>query len=252
MVTHLEREGDMEDWWSRNSSSFKKLEMEFDDHVCITTLPEDSNLRLAESKKKLTDLITRDRRWEAKGGGYYFGSPVQKPTPSVPPPKGGIWRSLFKVTDRGNDKGPNRRSSNSSGPSSLAPSATDSSYHTDIADSPAESMPPSPVVESPTPRSATSSITVPHIHTNLLGVNDPPQYSSGESMGSSLHSMFHTRYAIKTWLELLTYPIHEVLTVVTLQTLKCTWNLAQKRMEVCSQSPLKTMHPCCPCYRLLE
>ncbi|KAF8546562.1 hypothetical protein OG21DRAFT_1397550, partial [Imleria badia] len=38
MVTRLEREKDMEDWWSRNSSRFKELEMEFDDHVCITTL----------------------------------------------------------------------------------------------------------------------------------------------------------------------------------------------------------------------
>ena len=164
--------------------------MEFDDHVCITTLPGDR--RLAESKKKFADLITTNRRWEAKDSGYYFGSPVQTYTPSVPPPKGGIWRSLFKVT-RGNvnDEGLNRRSSNYPGPSSPAPSTTDSSYHT--ADSPVESMPPSPVVESPTPRSATSSITVPRIKTNRLGVSDPPQ-SSGESMGSSLHSMFHTRY----------------------------------------------------------
>ena len=161
--------------------------MEFDDRVCITTLPGD--LRLAESKKKLADLITRNRQWEAKDSGYYFGSPVQRSTPSVPPPKGGIWRSLFKVT-RGNvdDEGLNRRSSNYPGPSSPAASTTDSSYHT--AHSPAESTPPSPVVESPTPRSATSSIPVPRIE----GVGDPPQSSSGESMGSSLHSMFPTRY----------------------------------------------------------
>ena len=226
--------------------------MEFDDHVCITTLTGDLRL-LAESKKKLADLITKNRPWEAQDSGDYFGYPVQKPTPFVPPPKGGIWRSLFNVTGRGNvdDDASSRHSSNYPGPSSPAPSTAGSSYHTATADSPAGSVPPSPVVESPTPRSATSSITVPHIHTNLLRTSDPPQSSSGESMGS-LHSMFHTRYAIKTYLKLLTYRMYEVLTVVTLHTPKCTWNLAQKRMKVCSQCPSKTMHLCCPCYRLLE
>ncbi|KAF8552532.1 hypothetical protein OG21DRAFT_114931 [Imleria badia] len=193
MVTRLEREKDMEDWWSRNSSRFKELEMEFDDHVCITTLPQ--HPRLAESREKLAALITRHRRWEAKESGSYFGSPVKKPTTSAPPPKGGIW-SLFKATDRASvdDESLSRRSS--SYPASSAPTTT-ASYDTadSPADSPAVSTPSSPVVDvqPPTPISVTPSVKVPRINTNLLGAADRPEPVSEESssMGSTLSSMFY-------------------------------------------------------------
>ena len=101
-----------------------------------------------------------------------------------------------------------RRSSNNSGSPRLTPSTTDSSHRT--ADSPAESMPPSPVVELLTSRSATTGT-------------------------ASLQSMFRTRYVIIIHLKLLTYRIHEVFSVVALHALKCTWSLAQKKMKVCSQ-----------------
>ncbi|KAF8840485.1 hypothetical protein BDN67DRAFT_881882, partial [Paxillus ammoniavirescens] len=36
VVTHLEGEKNMEDWWERNESRLQRLGMEFDDHACIT------------------------------------------------------------------------------------------------------------------------------------------------------------------------------------------------------------------------
>ncbi|KAF9245049.1 P-loop containing nucleoside triphosphate hydrolase protein, partial [Melanogaster broomeanus] len=38
VVTNLEREPNMDDWWERNEHSFLKLEMQFDGHACITAL----------------------------------------------------------------------------------------------------------------------------------------------------------------------------------------------------------------------
>ncbi|KAF8135587.1 hypothetical protein EV363DRAFT_799786 [Boletus edulis] len=188
VVTHLEKEKNMEDWWSRNSADLKKLGMEFDDYVCITTLPE--HHRRAESKKKLVDLVTKDRRWEAKESGSYFGSPVQKPTPA-PPRKRGLL-DLRKATGRASvgDDTINRCPSNSSGSSGCAPSTTSSSYHT--AGSPTESVLPSPIVEPPSPRSATTSVKVPHINTNLLRAGDRPQPPSEETSSSTVDSsMFY-------------------------------------------------------------
>ncbi|KAG6378077.1 hypothetical protein JVT61DRAFT_13760 [Boletus reticuloceps] len=194
VVTHLEKEMDMEDWWCRNSADLKKLEMEFDDHVCITTLPE--HHRRDASKKKLVDLVSKDRRWEAKESGSYFGSPVQKPTPApvpaAPPRKRGLL-DLRKATGRASvgDESISRCPSNSSGSSGCAPSTTSSSYHT--AGSPTESMLPSPIVEPPTPRIATTSIKVPHINTNLLRTGDRPQPPSEETSSSMADSsMFYT------------------------------------------------------------
>ncbi|KIJ14040.1 hypothetical protein PAXINDRAFT_37252, partial [Paxillus involutus ATCC 200175] len=39
LVTNLEREKNMEDWWERNESNLRRLGMEFDGHACITALP---------------------------------------------------------------------------------------------------------------------------------------------------------------------------------------------------------------------
>ena len=248
MVTQLEKEKSMEDWWSRNFLHFEELKMEFDDHACITTLAQ--HPRLTESREKLINLITHQRCWEPKEDGSYFGSLVQKATPS-PPRKGWIW-SIFKATGGTIVDGESlsRRSSNY--PASSAPTTT-ASYHT-ATDSSTVSTPPSPVVQPPTPSSATPSIEVPRVNTGPLEAGDGAQPSSVEtsSMVSSLHSMFYTRYAIITNLKSPTDGMHEVLTVVTLRTPKCTWNRAQKKTKVCSQGPLQTMHPCCTCYRLHE
>ncbi|KIJ09095.1 hypothetical protein PAXINDRAFT_34129, partial [Paxillus involutus ATCC 200175] len=39
VVTNLEREKNMEDWWGRNESNLRRLEMDFDGHACITAIP---------------------------------------------------------------------------------------------------------------------------------------------------------------------------------------------------------------------
>ncbi|KAH0827607.1 kinase-like domain-containing protein [Lanmaoa asiatica] len=183
VVTQLEKEKHMEDWWNRNSSGLEKLGMEFDDHACITTLPE--NQRLAESKERLVDLITRNRHWEPQDNGSYFGSPVQKVTPPPPPPphQGGI-SNRFRARNGAyiDDGGLNRRTRNHSGPSIFAPSTRNSSYCT-ATESPKESTPPSPT----TP----STVKVPHINTGLLGVSHPPQPPSEEA-SSTGSSMFNT------------------------------------------------------------
>lgn len=198
VVTHLEREVDMEGWWNRNSSGLKKSKMGFDDHVCVTTLPD--HARTAESKKKLVDLITEKRRWEVKDSRSYFGSPAETSTHSSPLRKGGILSFLKKYKGDVDKRNLNRRLNKYSRPSRPAPSR-DSSYHT--AESPGGSVPPSPVVEPPTPCSATTHAKVPLTNTNFLGTDGPSQ-SSGEetsSMGASLYSMF-TGYAIIMNLEL--------------------------------------------------
>ncbi|KIJ19015.1 hypothetical protein PAXINDRAFT_70367, partial [Paxillus involutus ATCC 200175] len=39
VVTYLEREKNMEDWWGRNESNLRRLGMDFDGHACITAIP---------------------------------------------------------------------------------------------------------------------------------------------------------------------------------------------------------------------
>lgn len=225
MVTRLEREVNMEDWWSRSSSYLKELKMEFDDHVCITTLP--GHPRRAESRQKLVDLITRNRRWAAQENGSYFGSPVQKSTAYAPPRRGAI-RNHLEAMGRANvdDESLSRCSSNylaSSAPASLTRNSSNQTTN-----SPAESTLASFIVEPPTPHSATSSAQTPPINTDSLGAGDPPQPSSDEAFSAedSLYSMLRRRYAVIARLKLLTYGMHEVRTVPILRTLKCTWNLA--------------------------
>ena len=188
MVTHLERGVGMEDWWQKNSPAFEKVKMEFDDHVCVTTLPK--HARSAESRQRLVDLITKKHRWEPKRSGSFFGSPVQISSPPVPQRKG-VVSSLFKSRYKGdsNEGHLSRR------PSDLlewgAPSVTDSSRHSSYHTAPSgNSVPPSPVVEPPTPCSATGSVR-PHIDTSLLGADGPPQPPSEEtpSAGPSSYSM---------------------------------------------------------------
>ncbi|KAF8840481.1 kinase-like protein [Paxillus ammoniavirescens] len=82
VVTSLERENNMEDWWERNESSLRKLGMEFDGHACITALPD--HPRETESRTTLHDLITRDYPWQAACDGSYFGSPLPQRKTAAP------------------------------------------------------------------------------------------------------------------------------------------------------------------------
>ena len=197
VVTHLEKEKVMEHWWNKNSSALEDLKMDFDDHICITTLA--GHRRLAESKKRLVELITKNRRWEAQESESYFGSAVQRTTPSAPPR---TRRNLspFRLVRGGNvgDRSLDRRPRNYPGPSSIVPSARTSTNHTALAESPRESVPSNPVVEPSTPSSAANFAKVPHIDTDISGVSVPPQSASEEtsSMQSSLHSISNSRCAI--------------------------------------------------------
>ncbi|KIJ07385.1 hypothetical protein PAXINDRAFT_173510 [Paxillus involutus ATCC 200175] len=76
VVTNLEREKDMEDWWERNGAHLQGLGMGFDGHACITAIP--AHPRETESRMALHDLIARDYPWQGKRDGSYFGSPVQR------------------------------------------------------------------------------------------------------------------------------------------------------------------------------
>ena len=140
LVTCLEREPNMEEWWNRNSSHFEKLKMEFDDHVCITTLPR--HARTAESRKSLVDIISKKRRWQARSSGSYFGSLVQTSIPSAPSPRGGLIWSLFRMKDKkiASSGSLNHALNNDPGSSSAAAS-------TRSLESLTSSVPSSPVVE---------------------------------------------------------------------------------------------------------
>ncbi|KIJ09096.1 hypothetical protein PAXINDRAFT_172637 [Paxillus involutus ATCC 200175] len=74
VVTHLEREKNMEDWWNRNEYSLQRREMEFDGHACITAIPNHPQENM--SKTTLHDLIARNYHWQAECDGSYFGSPA--------------------------------------------------------------------------------------------------------------------------------------------------------------------------------
>ncbi|KIJ09637.1 hypothetical protein PAXINDRAFT_17270 [Paxillus involutus ATCC 200175] len=76
VVTNLEREENMEDWWERNGSHVQSRGMEFNGHACITAIP--NHPRENVSKKTLHELIARDYPWQAECDGSYFGSPVQR------------------------------------------------------------------------------------------------------------------------------------------------------------------------------
>jgi hypothetical protein len=64
VITGLEnQEPTMDSWWDTNGKEFKKCGMHFEDHACVTTLREDSNIpdiftqRITESRKNLRRLI---------------------------------------------------------------------------------------------------------------------------------------------------------------------------------------------------
>lgn len=78
-ITKLERELDMENWWTRNKKFFRKKKIHVDGHACITAIKNDSNLQ-SKSRQAICDLVksvTADgqkRAW--KGGNDLVVSPM--------------------------------------------------------------------------------------------------------------------------------------------------------------------------------
>ncbi|KAF8557984.1 P-loop containing nucleoside triphosphate hydrolase protein [Imleria badia] len=55
VITHLEREPDMEKWWERNVESLEKYGIKAAGHACVTGLPTHSKYR--ESRQNITTLL---------------------------------------------------------------------------------------------------------------------------------------------------------------------------------------------------
>jgi len=55
VITHLEREPDMDNWWSRNSKSLEKYGIKSAGHACVTGLP--SHSKYQDSKVAIRDLL---------------------------------------------------------------------------------------------------------------------------------------------------------------------------------------------------
>lgn len=78
-ITKLERELDMENWWTRNKKFFRKKKIRVDGHACITAIKNDPELQ-KESRRAICDLVksvTADgqkRAW--KGGNDLVVSPM--------------------------------------------------------------------------------------------------------------------------------------------------------------------------------
>jgi GTPase Era involved in 16S rRNA processing len=73
VLTGLEREQNMEDWWTRNERIFTKYEIHVADHACITAanrLYGRHEMLYEESRRLVRDLVRRHTRGE---GGAYTG-----------------------------------------------------------------------------------------------------------------------------------------------------------------------------------
>ncbi|KAF8135599.1 hypothetical protein EV363DRAFT_1321005 [Boletus edulis] len=55
VITHLEREADMEEWWERNSESLEKYGLNAAGHACVAGLPTHSKYR--ESQRNIARLL---------------------------------------------------------------------------------------------------------------------------------------------------------------------------------------------------
>ncbi|KAI6129443.1 P-loop containing nucleoside triphosphate hydrolase protein [Pisolithus croceorrhizus] len=66
VVTHLEEENEMEQWWTNNEAHIKGLGVECVAHACVTTISRDSKLfeifedKVEESWKKLLELLKKN------------------------------------------------------------------------------------------------------------------------------------------------------------------------------------------------
>ncbi|KAG2151276.1 uncharacterized protein EDB93DRAFT_1140431 [Suillus bovinus] len=69
-ITKLEREPDMESWWTRNQKNFLRKKIRVNGHVCITTIKAYSDLR-EKSRKAIWNLVknvTADQQKRAREG----------------------------------------------------------------------------------------------------------------------------------------------------------------------------------------
>ena len=58
VITHLERERRMEDWWERNEASILKYGIQSAGHACVTGL-EDKNQKYEESRDAMSHLLSQ-------------------------------------------------------------------------------------------------------------------------------------------------------------------------------------------------
>ncbi|KIJ19014.1 hypothetical protein PAXINDRAFT_97096 [Paxillus involutus ATCC 200175] len=190
VVTNLEGEKNMEDWWNRNESSLQSRGMEFDGHACITAIP--GHPREDVSKQTLHELIARDYPWQAECGGSYFGSPVQRreriATPIVP----GSTRIVHGDPRSGAARPDAARSEAQSNPGT-SPYVESSAVAT-----PSRKSRPSEVRSKVTPnRGAKQSPTGERSNSGADGlvhqaVLSQPSCEESDSAISHLHSMFRT------------------------------------------------------------
>ena len=71
VITNLEREVNMEDWWVRNKKSIEKYGIKCAGHACVTGLPDDRGPdgKYAKSRKAMEDLLRQH-----DGSGRYIMS----------------------------------------------------------------------------------------------------------------------------------------------------------------------------------
>ncbi|KAF8840483.1 kinase-like protein [Paxillus ammoniavirescens] len=221
VVTNLEREKNMEDWWERNESVLQSRGMEFDGHACITALPD--NHRGTESEMTLHDLITRKYHWRAACGGSYIGSPLPSPqrvpdvigaeaqsTPgtspyvdssivATPPGKSKIGKLMEKFTPNWGAKQNNageRSESGTNGVVHRAPMPPALSYHTAYERTPQHSQPTGPV-DGPAPHIQVNhpapSIITDHTRDTLPSQSDSTTSHFHSLLSSSSATSYSSR-----------------------------------------------------------
>ncbi|KAG1815214.1 P-loop containing nucleoside triphosphate hydrolase protein [Suillus subaureus] len=69
VITHLEQEGAMDDWWKKNSGTLRDWNIRVDDHACITAIKGNRPNLYEESRAKIHNLVQEftDDRHKLKG-----------------------------------------------------------------------------------------------------------------------------------------------------------------------------------------
>ncbi|KAF8552530.1 hypothetical protein OG21DRAFT_114844 [Imleria badia] len=203
VFTGLEREVEMEDWWTRNKSHIEHYGIKSDGHACVTAVQDDTpgeDLKYTESQKRIRELLKtcalkndafllEPHSWIAR-----LGKGMKSFIEKHKNPKRGdiVWvskhrckldpetaRKLVDMMEKGvaetkdgnqDEQMGKREGDGRSNPGSLV------------------------TVRRP----ETSSMNI--IDADVLGVGDRPQSLSEKTYntGSLLHSMFYHRYAIVT------------------------------------------------------
>lgn len=64
VITHLEQEKRMEDWWDQNADIFEQRGVMFCGHACVTTLPDDSkNQESKEAIERVLKIVDGNERY---------------------------------------------------------------------------------------------------------------------------------------------------------------------------------------------